>query len=404
MGLAEPQRTGRPGLGGRHEGPDLRFLAEARRLRGEDDRRRRRAALAVSVVITVAWAVWVLAGGHGERVADRWVAALTMVFGSFVAGSTPQGGGAVAFPVFTKVLDTPSEVARTFSLCIQTVGMGAASAAIMLRRTPYERRTLLRVALPSAAGFGLGLALLGRPDVVFWPSRIPGPYVKVTFTVITVAMAAIVLLGMRVRIRQVRSRAPEVLRAVVALVAAGLAGGVASSLVGSGADLAIYLVLAVLFGVDPRVAIPTSVLTMAAVSAVGLVVLGLVDGQLAITLDAGGDVVQVGRRVLDEPLSGARFDLFGLWLAAVPVVAWGAPAGAWAAARMSARTLVVFAGVLAATEMLTTALCSSTTCAPTPGSLPTASRRSPRRSARWRSWPLAASSCSAWPGSTPRPR
>ena len=51
---------------------------------------------------------------------------------SFVAGSTPHGGGAVAFPVLTKVFGVPAADARTFSLSIQAVGMGTAAVVIML--------------------------------------------------------------------------------------------------------------------------------------------------------------------------------------------------------------------------------------------------------------------------------
>ncbi len=50
-----------------------------------------------------------------------------MVFGSFVAGSTAAGGGAVSFPVFTKLLHIPADEARTFGLLIQSVGMTMAS-------------------------------------------------------------------------------------------------------------------------------------------------------------------------------------------------------------------------------------------------------------------------------------
>ena len=93
---------------------------------------RRWAVWGIPATFTVAWLIYVLAAGHLDRVFDNWRAALTMVFGSFVAGSTPQGGGAIAFPVFTKVLEIPAAVARSFSLVIQATGMVMASLSIML--------------------------------------------------------------------------------------------------------------------------------------------------------------------------------------------------------------------------------------------------------------------------------
>ena len=44
----------------------------------------------------------------------------------------------------------------------------------------------------------------------------------------------------------------------------------------------------------------------------------------------------------------------GLWLAAVPVVVWGAPLGSFAASLVSERVLVRFVAVLAAVEVATT--------------------------------------------------
>ena len=58
---------------------------------------------------------------------EYWLMSFTMIFGSFVAASTPAGGAAVAFPVFTKLLHVNLADARTFGLMIQSVGMTMAS-------------------------------------------------------------------------------------------------------------------------------------------------------------------------------------------------------------------------------------------------------------------------------------
>jgi hypothetical protein len=55
---------------------------------------------------------------------------LTMVAGSFVAGVSSEGGGAVAYPVMTLVFEIEPAVARNFSLAIQSVGMTAAALYI----------------------------------------------------------------------------------------------------------------------------------------------------------------------------------------------------------------------------------------------------------------------------------
>ncbi len=53
------------------------------------------------VLVISLWAVAMLAGGRFHLFAENWWMSVTMAFGSFVAGATSQGGGAVAFPVMT---------------------------------------------------------------------------------------------------------------------------------------------------------------------------------------------------------------------------------------------------------------------------------------------------------------
>ena len=330
------------------------FLAEAAAARANARRSRSRMALALSIAITVVWLVFVTVAGHWDRVLDRWVAALTMIFGSIVAGSTPQGGGAVAFPVFTKVLAVPATVARSFSLCIQTVGMGAAALSIIISGRRVDWRAIQVVTPTAIVGFLVGAFALGRPDEVFWPSIVPGAYVKVTFTIVVATMALLVWLSSRSWVTErVDMLENGSVQAYGVMLVSGFAGGVASSLVGSGADVFTYLGLVALLGLSAGIGVPTSVVVMAAVSMVGFILFGLVDGQLSIQLD-GANVVAVGGEALTEPLPADRYDLYGLWLAAAPVVGFGAPLGSWLASKVTDRTLAKVVVGLASAEVLTT--------------------------------------------------
>lgn len=153
---------------------DLALIDEARAARRRQRRRQARHALTVSAAITLSWALAVTVFGQWPRVAGHWVSSLTMVFGSFVAGATPQGGGAVAFPVFTKLLEVPAEVARSFSLCIQSVGMGTASASILLNRHRVEWRAIGLMTLAGALGFLACFWLASDATRPFRPSLLPG--------------------------------------------------------------------------------------------------------------------------------------------------------------------------------------------------------------------------------------
>ena len=52
-----------------------------------------------------AWVVLVFYGGYLETVLLHWPMALAMALGSYVAGSTPMGGGTVGFPVLVLLMD-----------------------------------------------------------------------------------------------------------------------------------------------------------------------------------------------------------------------------------------------------------------------------------------------------------
>jgi len=278
---------------------------------------------------TLGWILYVFLGGHLDRVVDNWRAALTMLFGSFVAGSTPQGGGAIAFPVFTKVLAMPASVARSFSIAIQATGMVMAAASIILAGRKVDWKALSLGVAGGSIGLLVGFFALGDPSTPFWDSRIDSAYVKVSFTLIIFAVALIVRLCATKESR------------------------IFSSLTGSGTDVMLFVFIVLVAQVSPKVAIPTSIIAMAFVSVIGFAIVGLWHGQLNIGLEAG-QVVSVGGKAFG-PESAVQFDLFGIWLAAAPVVVWGAPFGAWCAAKVSERTIIWFVATMAILEVLTTA-------------------------------------------------
>ena len=56
-----------------------------------------------------------------EAFGQFYIMSITTIFGSLVAGSTPVGGGAVAFPVMVLFIKLSAEDGRDFSLMIQSV-------------------------------------------------------------------------------------------------------------------------------------------------------------------------------------------------------------------------------------------------------------------------------------------
>ena len=103
------------------------------------------------------WLAFVVFGGYLQTVADHWPMAAAMAAGSYVAGSTPMGGGTVGFPVLVLLMDLPAMLGRDFSFAIQAVGMTSASIYILCSRQELEW-PMLRAALPGAlVGTPLGI-------------------------------------------------------------------------------------------------------------------------------------------------------------------------------------------------------------------------------------------------------
>merc|ERR1740138_2001780 len=61
-----------------------------------------------------------------------WKLTVAMIFGSLIAGSTPLGGGVVAFPVVVLVIGLTPDQGRDFSVAIQSVGMNAAAFLLLV--------------------------------------------------------------------------------------------------------------------------------------------------------------------------------------------------------------------------------------------------------------------------------
>ena len=314
---------------------------------------RERAVFLVPVVASAVAVAYVVASGQWDRVSSHWPSSLTMAFGSFLAGSSPEGGGAVAFPVFTKVLDIEAPVARSFGLMIQAVGMTSASAFILARQRPIDTKATALGALGGTAGLVFAFLVLMHTDDPFRAPIVPAPWVKVTFTLLLATMSWIMVTALR------RPDGPPSMamiwnrRTTAGLLIAAAIGGVFSAMTGTGVNVLLFLFVVTLCGTRASVAVPSSIVAMTVVSIVGFVLFGLIDGQLSIGISEAGTITSVGGSAVDN-LDPDRFDLFALWLAAVPIVVWGAPIGSLVIARVRESRLVAFVAALAAVEVLTT--------------------------------------------------
>ena len=125
-----------------------------------DIRITRHPILVGTAVVWTGWLILISNIDGWSLFASKWFMTLTMVFGSFIAGATSEGGGAVAFPVMTLLFKIDPVVARDFSILIQSVGMMAASFTIYCLKIPVVWRAIVFAGLGGAAGIIIGLEFI----------------------------------------------------------------------------------------------------------------------------------------------------------------------------------------------------------------------------------------------------
>jgi uncharacterized membrane protein YfcA len=260
-----------------------------------------------------AWLVLMLQPGQAAEARKHGAIALTMLFGSYVAGSTPMGGGTVAFPILVLAYGLPAALGRDFSFAIQAIGMTSASIFILCRRQ--------RLAWSMLAGSMCG-SLVGLPLGIVWVAPVvPAIWVKLLFAVFWAAFGVLHLARLDELLATTGNAGHSGKREFLVGIIAGLVAGLTVvAITGVGVDMLLYALLVLAFRVDPKVAIPSSVVAMAFNSVLGV----------ALRQSAGGF----------EP------GVWGNWLAAAPVVALGAPLGAFAVGVIGRRPTLLFVALL----------------------------------------------------------
>ncbi|WNV06880.1 sulfite exporter TauE/SafE family protein [Candidatus Methylospira mobilis] len=223
-----------------------------------------------------------------------------MAFGSFIGGATSEAGGAVAFPVFTKILAIPPKHAKLFSLATQSIGMGSAFLTILLLRIRVEWRAVFWAVPGSIPMLYVGLNLAGA---------LPASAVRILFTVVQCSFALALYLHNRNPAQSRHDCLPRCeIRERSILLAFGMAGGLISGLLGSGLEIIVFSVLVLLFRLCEKTATPTVIVMM------------------VLTTWAGFAMI-VSRGEFVAPVTE-------YWLAAIPIVVVGGPLGVYACSHM----------------------------------------------------------------------
>ena len=258
------------------------------------------------ITVGIVWALWLIGMGTQDRwelFGSGWFMSVTMAFGSFIAGATSEGGGAVAFPVMTLLFGIAPSTARDFSLMIQTVGMTAAGITILYTGIAVERHALVWSSLGGAVGVIVGLEWIA--------GLLPPAFAKMLFMSTWLAFAFALWLINRYHEREVHLEIRHFLpRHALLLLMTGVVGGVITSITGSGLDITTFSLLVLRLRINESIATPTSVVLMGINAAVGF-----------------------AWKSLAGP--GMAPEAWDYWWVCVPIVVVGAPFGAWFIKRRS---------------------------------------------------------------------
>lgn len=248
------------------------------------------------LVLTI-WVLYMNSSGLWHLFTDYWFMTVTMIFGSFIAGASSEGGGAIAYPVMTLIFNIEPDVARNFSFAIQSIGMTFAAIWILLSGIKIEKQYLIIAGLGGAAGIVFGTFGVA-------PFVLPA-YAKMMFVSFWLSFGIAIFVVNFINNRDALSELPKLrVSQYLELAAVGFIGGIFSSVLGNGVDICTFSYVVLKYGLSEKIATPTSVILMASNAIIGFFLHTSVTGSF-------------------------QTEAFEYWLVSIPVVIFGAPIGAY---------------------------------------------------------------------------
>ena len=253
-------------------------------------------------IVMFGWFYYMLRNDSFEIYSRQWATVITMIFGSFIAGASPEGSAAVAYPIFTLILKIEPAVARNFALAIQSIGMTSASLLIIGMRLKVDWNYIIFVTIGGVVGL-----FLGTYYVVPYVSPVQA---KLFFVSLYLSFGIALWIQNRRLKREVFEKIEDFKNSdKVRLIAFGLVGGIISSIFGTGINIFTFCLMTIYYRVSEKVATPSSVIIMTIETILGL----FIHTQL---------------------INDFQPEAFEIWLACVPFVSIFAPLGAFVISKM----------------------------------------------------------------------
>lgn len=270
--------------------------------------------LSYVVLILCIWSYFVLDKEVWALFLRQWQVMATMVFGAFIAGSSPEGSASIAYPVFTLLLKISPDDARNFAFAIQSIGMTAASIYILNKKMKLEWNYIKYVTL-----FGLPGLLVGT--WVLLPYIVPAT-AKLIFVSLWFGFGLVLWWQNRNKAGTRLDSLPILtVKDKILLSAFGFVGGLISSLFGTGINILSYCFIVSYYRISEKVATPSSVLIMTVETLFGFYL----------------------HAVVLHDFSDRSFDM---WLACIPLVIFFAPLGAYVIQFLPRRRVAQFLSIV----------------------------------------------------------
>ncbi len=262
------------------------------------------------IVVLCIWFNYVYNHQLFYLISKHYLAIITMVFGSFIAGSSPEGSAAVAYPVFTLLLKIQPAVARNFAFAIQSLGMTSASLLILGLKIKVDWNYIKYVTFGGV--FGL---IFGTYFIIPLVSPIMA---KLFFVSLWLSFGLVLWYENAQPERKVFDFIQNFAKKdIVRLLFFGLIGGMISSLFGTGINIFTFCLMTIFYRINEKVAVPSSVIIMTIETILGF----FIHASLI------GDFQQ---------------EAFEMWIACIPFVIIFAPLGAFVISKLPRKAIATF--------------------------------------------------------------
>jgi len=272
------------------------------------------------IAVITAWLSYMFYTHSFYLYLKHYYALITMIFGSFVAGSSPEGSAAIAYPVFTLFLKIAPPIARNFAFAIQSIGMTSATLLILNLKIKVEWNYIKFVTLGGV--FGL---VFGTWYVV---PLISPPVAKLFFVSLWLSFGIVLWNENRKQNRTFFDAIQRFGRSDIGrLMILGFIGGIISSIFGTGINIFSFCFMTIYYRINEKVAVPSSVIIMT------------IETLLGVFIHAG-------------VVKDFQPQAFEMWLVCVPFVAIFAPLGAYVINKVPRKTGAAFLSVILVIQFL----------------------------------------------------